>query len=220
MVQSSRTPGRPARITREAITSAAREIVDRDGLDRLTMRRVADAVGVTPMALYHHVRDKDDLLLLLLDDFAASMPRPRLPTEPRRRIVAVFRALHDGFSSCPWIVEVLISDDLMSEAALWYVEHVIDAAVQAGLSWDEAVDAYRTLWYYTAGEIIMRRTAAQRRATSNRPNRRDEIFAAINPTAYPQLAAVAPRWPALTARDTYRTGLDVLVDGLLRDRGR
>lgn len=41
--------------------------MDGEGLDRLTMRRLADEVGTTPMALYHHVRNKDDLLVLLLE---------------------------------------------------------------------------------------------------------------------------------------------------------
>ena len=210
-----RPPGRPPRVSRDVIVKAARRIVDDEGLDRLTMRRLADEVGTTPMALYHHVSDKDALLLLLLEDFAATMQRPRLPADPRQRIVTIFRTLHDGFASCPWIVEVLTSDDLMADAALWYVEHVIDAAVGAGLSPRQAVHAYRTLWYYTAGEIILRNTAARRRVTNPGPTYRDEIFSHINVDEYPQLAAIANDWAELTARDTYRYGLEALVNGLL-----
>jgi AcrR family transcriptional regulator len=211
-----RRPGRPPRVSREEIVRAARRIVDDEGLARLTMRRLADEVGTTPMALYHHVGDKDALLLLLLEDAAATiLRRPRLPADPRQRIVAIFRTLHDGLSSCPWIVEVLVSDDLMSEAALWYVEQVIDAAESAGLSPRRAVHVYRTLWYYTVGEIIVRTTAARRRAGDADPTYRDEVFAHLDADRYPRLAAVAGDWADLTARDSYRAGLAALVDGLL-----
>jgi hypothetical protein len=112
-------------------------------------------------------------------------------------------------------VEVLTSDDLMSDAALWYVERVIDAAVEVGLSPRQAVEAYRTLWYYTAGEIVVRATASRRRAEVAGPSHRDEVFSHIDADQYPRLAAVADEWSELTARDTYRTGLEALVAGLL-----
>jgi AcrR family transcriptional regulator len=202
-------------VSREGIVRAARRIVDEEGLARLTMRRLADEVGTTAMALYHHVGDKDALLLLLLEDAAATMRRPRLPADPRQRIVTIFRTLHDGLVSVPWIVEVLVSDDLIGEGALWYVEQVVDAAVRAGLSPRQAVHAYRTLWYYTTGEIIVRSTAARRRATNPDPTFRDEVFSRISADEYPRLAALADDWAELTARDTYRAGLDALVVGLL-----
>jgi AcrR family transcriptional regulator len=210
-----RPPGRPPRVSRDLIVKAARRIVDDEGVARLTMRRLADEVGTTPMALYHHVRDKDALLLLLLEDAAATLQRPTLPADPRERIVVVFCDLHDGLAALPWIVETLTSDDLMSEAALWYVEQVVDAAVTAGLSPRQAVHAYRTLWYYTVGEIIVRSTAARRRTARPGPTYRDEVFARIDADAYPRLGSVADDWAELTARDTYRDGLRALVDGLL-----
>jgi AcrR family transcriptional regulator len=210
-----RTTGRPPRISRQAIVEAARRIVDADGLERLTMRRLADEIGSAPMALYHHVRNKDDLLVLLMEDFAATMRRPRLPADPRQRIVTIFATLHDNFARCPWIVEVLTTDDLMNEEALWYVDHVIGALTDAGLTPPQAVHAYRTLWYYTAGEIIIRTTAERRRTTSDRPSLRDRIFGQIDPDQYPRLASVAHDWADLTARDTYRDGLEALLAGLL-----
>jgi AcrR family transcriptional regulator len=210
-----RPPGRPPRVSRDVIVRAARRIVDDEGVARLTMRRLAEEVGTTPMALYHHVRDKDALLLLLLEDVAATMQRPTLPADPRQRIVTIFRTLHDGLAACPWIVDVLTSDDLMSEAALWYVEGVIDAAIGAGLSPRQAVRAYRTLWYYTVGEIIVRSTAARRRAANPAPTYRDEVFSHLNADEHPRLAAIADDWAELTARDTYRDGLEALVNGLL-----
>ncbi|GAA3129543.1 hypothetical protein GCM10017687_51000 [Streptomyces echinatus] len=167
-----KTTGRPARISREEIIRTARRIVTEDGADRLTMRRLATEIGSTPMALYHHVRDKEELLLLLLDDHAArSLRRPEPPpADPRDRVLAAATAIHEVLAACPWIVEVLTADDLMSTSALWFVEQIVAGLTESGLSLDEAVRGYRTIWYYTAGEILVHATSARRRSTDDRPH--------------------------------------------------
>ncbi|MEV7184103.1 TetR/AcrR family transcriptional regulator [Kitasatospora sp. NPDC093102] len=208
--------GRPPRISLEEVVTTARRIVDEEGVARLTMRRLAAEIDSTPMALYHHVRDKEELLVLLLDDYAARTLRPtELPTEPRERVVAAAAAIHEALAACPWIVEVLTGDSLMSAHSLWFVEQIVDGLVGCGLSPERAVQGYRAIWYYTAGEIMVRATAARRRATDDRPTHRQQVFADLDPEQLPRLGQLAGRWAPLTAQDTYRDGLGALVDGLL-----
>ncbi|QNS02350.1 TetR/AcrR family transcriptional regulator [Streptomyces xanthii] len=214
-----RTPGRPPRISREEIIRTARRIVDEEGVAKLTMRRLASEVGSTPMALYHHVRDKEELLVLLLDDYATrTLRRPELPADPRERAVAAATAIHEALAACPWIVEVLTADDLMSTSALWFVEQIVDGLAEAGLSPERAVHGYRAIWYYTAGEIVVRTTAARRRTDDDRATYREQVFAGLDADELPRLAQVADRWAPLTATDTYQDGLRALVHGLLAAR--
>ncbi|EFL23632.1 putative transcriptional regulator [Streptomyces himastatinicus ATCC 53653] len=223
-----KTRGRPPRFSREEVVATARRIVDEDGVDRLTMRRLATEVGSTPMALYHHVRNKEELLLLLLDDHAArTLRRPELPAHPRERIIVAAAAIHEALAACPWIVEVLTADDLMSASALWFVEQIVDGLVECGLTPERAVHGYRAVWYYTAGEIVVRATAARRRADADdadadayadRATYRERVFADLDPDELPRLARIADDWAPLTAEDTYLDGLRALVDGLLVSR--
>ncbi|MFH7595254.1 TetR/AcrR family transcriptional regulator C-terminal domain-containing protein [Streptomyces racemochromogenes] len=214
-----KTLGRPPRISREEVVTAARRIVDAEGVDRLTMRRLAMEIGSTPMALYHHVRNKEELLVLLLDDYATrTLHRPELPVLPRERIVVAAAAIHEALAACPWIVEVLTADDLMATSALWFVEQIVDGLVASGLSPERAVHGYRAIWYYTAGEIVVRVAAARRRTDDDRPTYRDRVFAELDPSELPRLAQVADQWSPLTAEDTYLDGLRALVDGLLAPR--
>ncbi|MFF8293505.1 TetR/AcrR family transcriptional regulator [Streptomyces sp. NPDC016309] len=214
-----KTPGRPPRISREEIIETARRIVTESGVERLTMRRLATEVGSTPMALYHHVRDKEQLLLLLLDDYAArTLHRPDLPAHPGERVIVAATAIHEALAACPWIVEVLTADDLLSTSALWFVEQIVDGLVECGLSLDQAVHGYRSIWYYTAGEIVVRTTAARRRANDDRATYREQVFADLDPSELPRLAQAAGRWTPLTAEDTYQDGLRALVEGLLVSR--
>ncbi|MFE6055928.1 TetR/AcrR family transcriptional regulator [Kitasatospora sp. NPDC056446] len=211
-----KTTGRPPRISREEVVATARRIVDEEGVGKLTMRRLAAEIGSTPMALYHHVRNKEELLVLLLDDYAARTLRPTgLPADPRERVVAAATAIHRALAPCPWIVEVLTADDLMSTHALWFVEQIVDGLVGCGLPLDRAVQGYRAIWYYTAGEIVVRVTAARRRSGDDRPTYREQVFAGLDPEALPRLAEAAGHWDRLTAEDTYGDGLRALVDGLL-----
>ncbi|GGP84961.1 TetR family transcriptional regulator [Streptosporangium pseudovulgare] len=197
--------------------AAAHRVIEEDGVAGLTMRRLAREVGSTAMALYHHVRDKEELLLLLLDDYAAGRPRPKeedLPGEPRDRVVAVATAMRETLSGCPWIVDVLRADDLLSVGALWYPEQIIDAALSAGLTTEEAVDAYRIIWHYTAGEISGR-AAARRRREQEGDTYRERVFARLDAREFPRLAEVGRRWEELTAKDTFDRGLRAIVTGLL-----
>jgi AcrR family transcriptional regulator len=202
--------------SRAQILAAARRIIDQEGWEKLTIRRLAAEVGVGATTLYHHVRDKQDLLVQLLDDHTARIERPGLPDEPRDRIVAAATAMHDALVAWPWAAEVLTVDGLvglLGEPALWMVEAIVAGAQDHGCTPDQAVDVFRNIWYFTVGETLVRSHSATRRpAEVERPT---EFFAGLDATRLPRLAAIGDRWPALAARDTYPRALRVLVDGLL-----
>lgn len=84
--------------TRDRIFAAARALFDRHGLDGVSMRKIADAVGVTPMAIYRHYADKDALIdALMLDGFVAWEARVRAvkAADPRQWTLAVMEAFAD-----------------------------------------------------------------------------------------------------------------------------
>lgn len=206
--------GRPPVTSRAEILTAARRLIEREGWQKLTIRRLATEAGTAPTTLYHHVRDKDDLLVQLLTYYADRLPRPALPGDPRERIATAALSMHDALAAWPWVVEVLTADDLVSESALWMVEAMVGGAVECGCTPEQAVVLYRSIWYYTVGEIMVRAAAARRR-TDDRPIHRDALFASLDPRALPHLAALGDRWPELVSRDTYQVGLRGLIDGLL-----
>ncbi|MER7451864.1 TetR/AcrR family transcriptional regulator [Nocardia beijingensis] len=211
--QPQRT-GRPARISLAEILAAADSVIEADGVAKLTMRRLATELGCTPMALYHHVRDKEDLLRLLLNEYADQVVWPDLPEEPRERVRVAARAMRDVLAARPWIVEILAADDLLGVSALWVSESIVDGFVAGGLPLDRAAQAYRVIWHYTAGDLIVRARSA-RRAAEDRPTFRAQVFAELDAETYPRLAALGSDYLSLAARDTYDLGLDALIDGLL-----
>ncbi|GAA1768843.1 helix-turn-helix domain-containing protein [Nonomuraea bangladeshensis] len=207
--------GRPPLTSREQILAAARRIIDRDGWEKLTVRRLAAELGIGATTVYHHVRDREDLLIQLLNQHADQTLSPDLPAEPRERIVAAAVAIHDSLAAWPWAAEVLTTDGFLGrlgESALRMVEAVVAAAVDHGCTPEQAVHVFRSIWYYTVGEILVRAHSEGRQpAGDGRP----AFFAGVDLSHLPRLAALGDQWPALAARDTYREALRAFVDGLL-----
>src|SRR5260370_36009356 len=93
--------GRPARLSQELIVQAAAAVIAREGMDRFTIQRLADELHSSPMAIYRHVRDKDHLIVLLLDKLVRDLPQPDMPADPRQRVLLPFQAVHDGLLHTP-----------------------------------------------------------------------------------------------------------------------
>lgn len=212
--ENTRRSGRPARLSREALVAAADAIVRREGIDALTMRRVAEAVGSSPMAIYRHVRDKDALLVLLLDRLAAELPRPRLPRDPHDRLMRLWTILHDGMARHPWVVDVLAAGELMAPSVLWHMERIMAAYEAAGLDPAGAAAAYRACWLFTVGELVVARASA-RAAAPDRRTFQIRTVTGADAARLPSLARAAAHWRPDRYRGAYAAGLAALLDGLL-----
>ncbi|MFI9804306.1 TetR/AcrR family transcriptional regulator [Streptomyces sp. NPDC052301] len=213
--RNGRRAGRPAPLSQEAIVSAALRILDTEGPEQLSMRRLAKELSITPMALYHHVRDKHDLLLLLLASQSRDRPRAALPEEPRERLLAAAQLLHDVLAQYAYLDEILASPDLLAVSSVWIMEALLDAAVQCGLTLEQAAQAHQVIWHYTVGLLKIRNTRRRHHAELNRPTQREQVFATLPAAEFPRVTSLADRWSELTVRDTHRKGLEDVVDGLL-----
>jgi len=209
--------GRPPVTTRAQILAAARTIIDRDGWEKLTIRRLAAELGIGGTTLYHHVRDREDLLIQLLNEHAERTLPTDLPAEPRDRMVAAAIAIHDSLSAWPWAAEVLTSDGFLGrlgEPAVSMVEAIVAGAVDCGCTVEQGVDIFRSIWYYTVGEILVR-AHSKWAGEGPRAAAGDTFFRGVDISRLPRLGAIGDRWPALAARDIYAQGLRAFVNGLL-----
>lgn len=195
-------PGRRPRLSRDGIVEAARAVVDGAGIDGLSMRRVARELGCSPMALYRHVEDRDDLLRLLLDHIADSLRRPATSADPRRTITRVTTKVHDWLAGHPWAIDVLAADRW---SVAWITDDLTTAFLAAGLSPVAATRACEVVWHQLVGELVARHA---RRAAP--------------PGAIPATADLAALDPALhghvviaRTHDQFLFGLSALLDGLL-----
>jgi AcrR family transcriptional regulator len=100
-----------AKPAKDRITVAAGRLLDRGGSEAVTMRRVASAIGVTPMALYRHVANRDDLLNALADagfeDVTARIANVSLPANPERQLMKILDIFLDFAFEKPRMFELM-----------------------------------------------------------------------------------------------------------------
>jgi AcrR family transcriptional regulator len=210
-----RAVGRPPRIEKQRIVDVARRILQEEGVEAVSMRRIAKEVGATPMALYHHVRDKDELLMLTLAGTAETFARPPLPEHPRDRILATAVHMYEILSEVDWVIDVLSLGDLTDKGALWMPEEIVGSAIACGLSPEAAIHAYRTIWYVVHGALVFRRADARRAADPGRKPFFPSLITEDDVGELPHLAALSARWEEVTAAYDVTAQLEAVVDGLL-----
>jgi AcrR family transcriptional regulator len=142
---------RQARISRDAVLDVTLELAETQGLDAVSMRKVAARLGVTPMALYHHVRDKDDLLDGLVERLLAELPLPdpTLPWEQRLRQLA--DALRETAAGHPDAFQMLLRRPVATAGALNVREAVYAALRDAGVPDELVPRAERLLSTFVLG---------------------------------------------------------------------
>lgn len=214
VTRSTRT-GRPPVTSRAQILDAARDIIERDGWEKVTIRRLASDLGIGATTLYHHIRDREDLLIQLLNDQAGRSSEVSLPAAPRDRIIVAAGMIHESLRLWPWAAEVLATDGFLArlgDSALDLVEAILAGAVEIGCTGEQAVELFRSIWYYIAGEIMVRSRSAH---LADAQERRRGFLTDIDPERFPQLAAIGGDWPVIAAHDTFANSLQAFVDGLL-----
>ncbi|MEU4170265.1 TetR/AcrR family transcriptional regulator [Streptomyces sp. NPDC026665] len=120
---------------REEILDAAVAIADEHGVDAVSMRALADRVGVTPMALYRHVKDKS----ALLDGMVGRLLTALLPTDPAghhtwdERLRALAHAARNVTQRHPWAANLLFSRPAVTPDGLRAVDIIYTALIEAGV---------------------------------------------------------------------------------------
>ncbi|WP_328769510.1 TetR/AcrR family transcriptional regulator [Streptomyces sp. NBC_00286] len=198
-------------LSRAAVVDTGRGIAEQEGLDAVTIRRVAAELGVSPMALYRHVSDKRELVVAMLDDVARQLPRLPEAGESRELLALAFVGLRDHLAASPWAVEALRGGELFGPAVLPYLERVLELLERAGLGEREAVDAYWALWWFTFGHLT--------NLPATLPAARRERLGLLLRSGAEELPRVrrmadVPLDPGAAGR-AFRAGLDALIDGLL-----
>jgi AcrR family transcriptional regulator len=205
-------------LTRERILRAAVALADRDGVEALSMRRLARELGVEAMSLYHHVAGKDALLDGMVDLVFGEIELPAAgtgwKTAMRRRAVSARVALQRH----PWAINLMESRRTPGPANLRHHDAVIGCLRQAGFSVALTARAYSLLDAYIYGFAVQ-----QASLPFDTPEETAEvaqaIMAELSAGTYPHLAELASEHvlqPGYDYGDEYEAGLDLILDGLER----
>jgi AcrR family transcriptional regulator len=217
--QTPEPEGDKPRLSKRTVTENALKLADADGLDALTIRKLAQHLGVTPMALYWHFRSKEDLLEGVAEQVWGEIDTEVDPDAPWwAQIQVMLESLVSVLRAHPAAPQLLLEHEKRNEAALRATETVLEILRTAGFDATYASTIARgALW--TGITLVMSEPGFKPELTAEERTemqRRNQVQLAMLPTArYPRLVECAG--PMSTCDDPefhYQFGIGMFVDGV------
>jgi AcrR family transcriptional regulator len=210
--------GERSRLSKRAVTDRALKLADADGLDALTIRKLAQDLGVTPMALYWHFRSKEDLLEGMSEQIWEQIDVHVDPSIPWwAQLQAGLESLIGVLRAHPAAPQLVLEHEKQNEAALRATEAALEILSTAGFDAQHASEIARsTLW--TGIMLVMSESGYHPELADDERaehQRRTEVYLAMLPVArYPQLVACATPMASCDPDFHYRLGVDLFIAGV------
>lgn len=203
-VRLARRRPRAEGLTIERIVEEAVAIVDDEGLDALTVRRLAARFDTGSATLYRHVASRDELLVLIVDHVLGEIDLSP-PGTPRERVEALAAELRRVLSRHPNLVPALPAAPLQGPNAVRGSELTLASMVEAGFSMELAVKGYLVLLDYVLGSVFF---------DSAQLERHGDAAAGSGVAVDPRLAPVRTVLEGSGSDEVFRFGLTTFLDGL------
>ena len=213
-------------LTRDQIVRTAVELLDAEGLEGLNMRALGKRLDSAATAVYWHVKNKDNLVLLATDQVWSGLKLPDLnAVDWRTAGTAMAIDLYEMFTRHPWLVQAFAAHVLYGEGKARHDDHSLAVYEAAGFTGAQADQAAAAVFTYVLGNAA----GAAATASLTRKLTRDDTTAEEQlEDAVAKAQEIAMRYPRLRARlqtsaaadyaaapdKAFEFGLQVLLDGL------
>jgi TetR/AcrR family transcriptional regulator, tetracycline repressor protein len=207
-----------ARLSKATVTDRALKLADADGLEALTIRKLAQDLGVTPMALYWHFRSKEDLLEGVAEQIWSEIDVPVDPSVPwPDQLQGGLESLIGVLRAHPAAPQLLLEHEKRNEPALRATEAALEILRSAGFDAQHASEIARsTLW--TGIMLVMSESGYHPELSQDERaewQRRSQIELAMLPAAkYPRLVECAAPMADCDPEFHYRLGVELFIAGV------
>ena len=210
--------GRPAQRSREEITSAAIAIADREGLEAVSMRRVAAALGTGAASLYRYVDTRDDLLDLMIDSTGSEYVFTAPTGDWLTDLLNIGEQARAIMRRHPWLPSLLITRSVLGPNGVVLLEHVLEALARHPAGHADKLEAFAVLNAVTALFVQNELTGGSARQQRNAAYLHHVLTTGRNPRLAellkpPAQASATPS--ALNPAERYRDILARILSGLL-----
>jgi len=207
------------KITRDAVLAAALQIIDADGADGLSMRRLARALGRDPMILYRHAPNKAALLDGVAETVLAQLTVDSADPDWAAQLRTVARGYRALALAHPNVVPLLVTRPLATPLALRPpgtlrpLEDILTLLTRAGFSGPDALHIYRALFGFLHGHVLN-----ELQELVEKPEETDDLLRLglhrLPIGEFPLLRSLAPVLAAYDGAAELERGLDILLTGL------
>ena len=198
----------------DRIVATAAELIEAHGLGSLTMRRLAKELGCSPMALYRHVADKQELVGAVADHYLADLGLPATDGLPwEEAIVATVMAVQRAFTERPHLEEMLAFRHVDTIAIFRADETILRVLRTAGFDDRGAVHALDVLASYAVGATLRQ---ASVRGDGAAEDKRLGRLRQLPAEEFPVVRELAGELVTVDFHHTFEDGLRLVVDGIAR----
>jgi TetR/AcrR family transcriptional regulator, tetracycline repressor protein len=207
-----------ARLTKQAVVDRALALGDAEGIEALTIRRIATELGVTPMALYWHFRNKEELLAGLGDQIWSELDTDVDESAPwDSQLRGLLESLLHVLRSHPCASQLILEGEKQSDAALVASETALAVLRRGGFDPEHAAEISRSA-LFTALTLVMSdpdTKPAKDAAHKSEEQRKQHVrLALLPPDRYPCLVEAALPMSTFEPELHYSFGVDLFVAGV------
>jgi len=210
-------------LTRERVVAEALTVIATDGADALSMRALAARLGVVPGALYRHVRSKEQLRDLVVDEVLAEVDtRAGHALSWTEQVKTLAHRLRAVLEDHPGIAALLKTRDPLGPHSLALAEAFLTSLQQAGLPAEQTVLAFSLIYDYTLGFALSDRTTVNEQRVQDPATRHQlhAFFRSLPADRFPALGALGENLWADNRDQRFTTSLDTVIRGLDAARPR
>jgi AcrR family transcriptional regulator len=205
--------GQPLGLSREAIVRKALEMLDADGMQKLSMRKLAAALGAAPMSLYWHVPTKDALIELCLDEIYAEFDLPGPDDDWETALRGMMHSLRRLALKHPWWVRGIGQFNSIGPRAVAMADSMFDPMLRAGLSIAAAAQSISTVSSFVVGYAIAEVNFIDRGGMDSPPPDLAKI-ADLYREKHPRYVAMLNEQEIWSLEGQFEFGLDCVIDGI------
>jgi AcrR family transcriptional regulator len=198
----------PSKLTRARLVQAALGIADSEGLDAVSIRRVAAELGVRPMSLYTHIASKDDLVALMFNEISGQLlvPEP-LPEGWREALRAIARRAHDAYLAHPWMLHAFGRRPRVGPNQLRRAEQSAAAVAGLGLEPSDAWTALSIVHEWTMGNAL-------HVVTLREDDKLEAELRDADPSEFPEMSRALGASMGQPVDAAFDTALEAVLDGI------
>ena len=210
------TTARRQPVTRARVVEAALKVMDEEGLEAVTMRRIGRELGVEAMSLYNHVQDKDDILEgmteMVMSEFEIPAPTDRWSDDLRAMSLEWRRLLRLH----PAVCQLLAERHKPLEGLETYraMDAALETLCRGGLTARDAAQAFNALGGYIMGFVMMEQGLMPGHDAHEHVKHHEAVAEAVEALGFPRLVECFRYFAECPTDEQFGFGLDLMVRGL------
>lgn len=198
-------------LSRERIEATALELIEREGENAFSMRKLAAELGCEAMSLYHYFPSVGHLRDALLDRFVAGTHRPPHDLPWLERLRQVAHGYREAALRYPRFFQYVVLHRMNTATGLAYLEDVLTIFRDAGFDTERAARLFRVIGYYIAGAAL-----DEAAGYAKGPSAVEPVPNEVVARDYPLITAINPYFKPSEREATFALGLEILLDGIAR----